>query len=732
MKRDTLRYWLWRVQALLDKGPAHWLNLARSFGAQSAQRALGAWRPEEVSLSAFLAQLTISPDPRKAAAHFRTRTQPTFAFTTGEATERATLVEAAVRAQTISAADALCRRTFHFRGERPITFSESVDWRCQPHGNVDWRWELNRHAYFVTLGRAYAYTNDDRYLSAFREMLLDWLAHNPPGVNAPNWASPLEVAYRLNVWTWAYYHFRAALEDGALLALLRGLWLHGRFLAANVEYTSPNNHLLLQAKALAQAGLLFPEFRVARAWLSAGLRILWAEVRKQVHTDGVHAEQSALYHQIITSELLEMFVLCRRNALELPTAVLERFSRMLEFERALLKPNGEPPLLGDSALGDSYVRFDALNSGAALLNRPDFARTEMDEATLWLTGPQLFNAPAVEPRSLAFSHAGYYVMRAEAAYLIFDCGPFGYPPAPGHGHADALSFELYAHSQTLLVDPGVYSYHLGAEWRGFFRSTAAHNTITVDEQDQTILLDDWRVLRPARSTLHHWLSGPQFDFVDGEHDGYTRLLDPVVHRRQIFFLKPDYFIVLDQLTGRGNHRFDLHFHLAADLQAEAEGALVRAIGAEGRGVVLCSAQRIPAEILFGNEAPIQGWVSRHSSEKQPAPVVRYTQTAQAPVEFGTVLYPCAAPQIERLRVTPLNLGASVRALRLEFSSATDYFILDQRPQPEEKSFDGFSSDAMLTHLRLDAAGRLVSAIIHGGQTLRRDGQPVAAEGLITA
>ena len=39
-----------------------------------------------------------------------------------------------------------------------------------------------------------------------------------------------------------------------------------------------------------------------------------------------------------------------------------------------------------------------------------------------------------------------------------------------------------------LVDPGTYAYHTHAEWRKYFVSTLAHNTVTINNADQASIV----------------------------------------------------------------------------------------------------------------------------------------------------------------------------------------------------------------------------------------------------
>ena len=148
---------------------------------------------------------------------------------------------------------------------------------------------------------------------------------------------------------------------------------------------------------------------------------------------------------------------------------------------------------------------------------------------------------------------------ADAHQAIIDIGPIGCPVSGGHGHADLLSVQCSIFGEPCLVDAGTYSYAGESQWRDFFRSTAAHSTVMVDGANQAEPAGAFGWKGQPRVRLREWHSTPEFDFLDAEHDGYLSLPDPVVHRRRVIFVKPGYWILIDDLSGAAHHQIDLTF-----------------------------------------------------------------------------------------------------------------------------------------------------------------------------
>ena len=128
-----------------------------------------------------------------------------------------------------------------------------------------------------------------------------------------------------------------------------------------------------------------------------------------------------------------------------------------------------------------------------MFNRGDykFVAAEPAEETLWLLGP------AACRNWISCRRASRQVDRKDSQTVaITSCVTVG-PRKQiisslivvhhgadncGHAHADALSFELAVNGQTMLIDPGTYTYTASKDLRDSFRSSSAHNTLTVDDR----------------------------------------------------------------------------------------------------------------------------------------------------------------------------------------------------------------------------------------------------------
>ncbi|MCE5336077.1 MAG: heparinase II/III family protein [Desulfobacteraceae bacterium] len=536
----------------------------------------------------------------------------------------------------------------------PLCHGKSLDYRNPDRvGNIKYLWELNRHTHLVTLAQAYRLTGGSRYLATLSAHLRSWLDQCPYPLG-PNWSSSLELGLRIINWCFVWHLAggeRSELFSGEEGRRLRNDWLnsiylHARFIAGYLSlYSSANNHLIGEAAGLFVAGTVWPLWKASEPWREMGGRILISEARAQNWPDGVNKEQAVAYQHYETDLLLISALIGKAHSFSFPGNYRDVIEKMLEYFASIMDVSGNIPMFGDSDDAivvrlsrekDFCVYRSLLSTGAVLYNRADFRAKagRLDDKTRWLLGcgaePQSGgeNADsAVLPVRRDFSSGGYYILGAdfetpEEIRLIADAGPLGYLSIAAHGHADALSFALFAGGKEFLVDPGTYAFHTNKAWRDYFRGTSAHNTVRIDGRDQSVIGGNFMWLRKANARCYRWESGDALDRFGGVHDGYSRLPDPVVHYREIELHKDERLIVVtDILQCTGHHRVEQFWHFPESCSVAADET---GIVAENGGIVLAlrpKHARPDIEVLRGSYSPIGGWVSRKLDVKVPATTV---------------------------------------------------------------------------------------------------------------
>ena len=112
---------------------------------------------------------------------------------------------------------------------------------------------------------------------------------------------------------------------------------------------------------------------------------------------------------------------------------------------------------------------------------------------------------------------GYTRVRFPDYSLLFDHGDVGPSYLPGHAHADSLSVELSLHMNRVFVNSGTSLYGLSEE-RHRQRSTAAHNTVVVDQLNSSEVWGGFRVARRAQVSQYESNIERDLIAVSAEHD----------------------------------------------------------------------------------------------------------------------------------------------------------------------------------------------------------------------
>jgi hypothetical protein len=389
-------------------------------------------------------------------------------------------------------------------------FTTTIDWNYAEHGKL-WTYNL---AYFDFLHQK-AMTKEEGLTLIHDfidqcEKLKDALEPFPISLRGINWVKFLvqhEISdSKINASLFAQYHI----------------------LLDNLEYHLLGNHLLENGFSL-----LFGAYYFHNELLyTKAKKILSAELKEQILSDGAHFELSPMYHQIMLFRVLECINLIKNNPWktdDLLTLLETKATIMLGWLRTITYNDGSIPLLNDSAFGIAPTSHD-LFEYAHLLD--------------------------IFPIILPLAESGYRKIVKGDYECIIDIGDIGPDYIPGHAHSDTFNFELRINNKPLFVDTGISTYESN-QLRHTERSTAAHNTVMIDDTEQSEVWGGFRVARRAK-IIH---LAEHNNTVEATHDGYLKI--GALHTRRFSF-DTNRIKIEDSIQSKKSHQSIAYLHCHPD------------------------------------------------------------------------------------------------------------------------------------------------------------------------
>lgn len=428
-------------------------------------------------------------------------------------------------------------------------------------GDIKYVWELNRLQFLQPLAVHWRISRQRATLEAIETVIESWYGANPP-FQGVAWASGIELALRaislLTVSSLCREDLSAATKARVNAILSASLYWIRRFPSL---HSSANNHLVAELAGLYLITAGAPYLTDAAAIGQHAQTALESEALRQFHPDGIPAEQSLTYGAF-TAELL---LLCAfvGDACGRPfgQTTLQRLMHFSSAVAVMSAGDGWVPAIGDDDEGrvisgcepEPHYVCSVSNSIAVFLGQPAPCSPPRSRAHT-LRDAVFGTAPSASATSVAglrtFAQGGYSVVRETRAgrrvLLTFDHGPLGYLSLAAHGHADALSLTLALDDAPVLVDPGTYLYHSGLEWRSWFRGTAAHNTLSIGGENQSVITGPFNWGRKAQARLQVSEDSRNWRVV-ASHDGFVRRFG-VKHERELV-AQVDGLTVVDRLVG---------------------------------------------------------------------------------------------------------------------------------------------------------------------------------------
>ncbi len=566
---------------------------------------------------------------------------------------------------------------------RGYDWSGGIDWDANPAGYIEWSIRTHTLMFVRPLIGSWWATRRSRFARGIANILTDWVRRNPIpyGLRACGlaWGHSLVVAtrtYEILVEAFAALCACDETEDRCIIDVLKSLWEHANYLIA-FESFPPSNKTIAEGRSLAAIGCAVPEFREARSWRRIGYSRLDEDMRIQVLDDGASYELSPGYQIAIASWFLEAYETGKRFTGTEGRSLKAGIEKMFRWSAAITRPDFTRPSISDAGSLDAKYGV-AIEKPGRLLD---------DDHLVWI-GTEGREGSVPPYRSIALRDSGYFVMRSgwdrNDVYLLFEGGPFG----KFHQHEDMLTIDVYAYGSPFIVDPGISSYFQNA-WTTWYRTTQAHNTVLVDGcgQSRRSFQSQTEWTESCRSKTV-WRSDDGSDIAVATYDGPfgADRAHSFRHTRSVIFIKPDYFIIFDELIGDGTHTYEALFHFMP-YRVLIDSKSVRTGRLDQPNIEILPLTDLEPRLVCGRNEPVQGWVSM-GAQDVPAPVAIFATEAELPIRTGYVIAPFPAGRPTAEISAQVDADSDGWRVRVERSAGTDEIGMDWSGSGPRLAHDG--------------------------------------------
>jgi hypothetical protein len=533
----------------------------------------------------------------------------------------------------------------------PVIFSKKINIRSNPHASAKNVWEINRLQFLTGIALNYRSTGKEEYLDLFVRILSSWIDSNPYLLGV-NWYSNIEVNIRLINWFLCWQILgvdQLVKENTAFGEFVKEKWTPSIYRHCYYSYHNPshyssaNNHLISEYAGLFIASSYW-KFKESGKWLKYSSKGLEREIQTQ-HSSGVNREEAAEYIQFITDFFLLSFVTGEKTGRPFSESYRQQLHSIFTYICSFLDFKCNFPKYGDEddgrvILTDQDEKFNnfksLLTSGAIIFNDPELRRKSngFDLKNYLLFGEEgriKFESITDVKKSEGsefYANEGHFIFRKREndreSYLHFDAAPLGFLSIAAHGHADALSFILNVDGHPVFIDSGTYTYHTEPDWRKYFISTLAHNTIRINNRDQAVNGGPTLWLKHYKTSILTYQTGDDTDLVKATHDGY--LSDNVRHTREVIFHRiREEFEITDtvELMKSVKTQVDIPFHLHPELTVSnlTKNTFVLS-GNEIRKTEFIVDEKLEPKLVKGQLDPeILGWYSESFMKKEATIVI---------------------------------------------------------------------------------------------------------------
>lgn len=491
------------------------------------------------------------------------------------------------------------------RTNKPYKFIEEIKWNFYPENDPEWTYILNRHKFLEDIGQLYLLEKDRKYYLLFKRLLKSWLEQEgkkeiknfnviqkqnklkkilkkiiPLKIKlviekynklkiankAETWRT-LDVALRLETWLKLLEVFKENLiKDKEFYEEIKeSLNIQANYLLNFYdEFHRPiSNWGTIQNISLYIIGLILEK----KEYIIRAKDRLKENLELQISEDGMHIEQSPMYHNEVLLGCLNLINTLKKTNNQIPNWLEEKTKSMLYADFKLMKPNRNQPVLGDS---DDTNLKDIFTLGAIILNDgfiKKYAFKELDMNIIYFIGLDAIENfeklkeenKVIDKEKYQLPRSGNFVLRSgweqKDNYLLFHNGFYG----GGHSHSQNLHIELQNRGEDVLIDSGRYTY-VETNYRKKLKSQYSHNTLVINKKDIVKPISSWGFESFPELLNSYSYFSQNYEYIEQGYSYDYFISGKKNIFRKILYIKPDIYVILDQVIGRGKNLCEQYFH----------------------------------------------------------------------------------------------------------------------------------------------------------------------------
>ena len=529
--------------------------------------------------------------------------------------------------EIIAHADELMHQTFTFNKtwdmERCLTpyTLPVIDWNDHQNDDPEWCFMLNRMDYLDHLLLASLLTGDIAYADKAKEYILNWIAAHPTIVSEPS-TRTLDTGIRVMNWMEAlpYLSMLHVLTEDELTRITDSMLAQMQYLKENYlpKYKTSNWGSIQTCAIVSVLPFLRADFQSDPLYQWA-LNEMTLQFSIQVYPDGMHWEQSTMYHIEVLNYGMKAVHYMGLHLQPCPSVVKEQVYALAKALAGQLMPSGEIETFGDS---DRVCARDVLSRAALLFDDPTFrfvGLDELDPESLYVLGvpaaQRYATLPASAPQSLHYDgeDSGMYTLRSswdkDASFTMFTNGSLG----SGHGHSDNLHLSACYQGDPVLIDSGRFTYREDHPLRVQLKGMAAHNGVMIDDKAYCVPSDSWGYADfglPLKNYVRH---AGNLHYFEGAMLGH----DPLqVWVRKVIVIDPAIWMIVDEVKCDGAHEAHSRLHFDPAVTVSPAGECHRVTTPHAALTLTC-----PGTVSYTSEP-----CSLRYNEQQPHTVV-HSKTA---------------------------------------------------------------------------------------------------------